>query len=252
MRLFQKLCTAFICLFLIFGLKAQNDLEVGLIEKLGNHLSDSLMVINIKGDTVRLVDQIDKPTVIMMVYYRCPGICSPLLDGVVEVVNKSDLKLTEDYQVLTISFDYREGADLAKRKSINYRNLITNQTNTDGWKFFASDSINCRAITQALGFRYKKMGNDYLHPGCIMITSKEAKITRYLNGVYFLPFEFKMSLIDAAEGKIGPTVNRLLEFCYSYDPQGKTYVLSITKVTGSIIIFISLLAFLFLVFRRKA
>ena len=53
-----------------------------------------------------------------------------------------------------------------------------------------------------------------------------------MNGIYFLPFELKMSIIDAAAGKSGPTINRVLQYCYSYDPEGQRYVMNITKVAG--------------------
>ena len=77
------------------------------------------------------------------------------------------------------------------------------------------------------------------------------KITRYMNGIYFLPFELKMTILDAAEGKTGPTINRVLQYCYSYDPEGQKYALNITKVTGTLIIFMGLILFLVLVLVRK-
>jgi protein SCO1/2 len=125
----------------------------------------------------------------------------------------------------------------------------------EGWKFFTSDSLNIARLTQSAGFKYKRTGLDFLHPATLIILSQEGKITRYMNGTYFLPFEFKMSLIDAAEGKSGPTINRILQFCYSYDPAGQQYVLNITRVAGVLIIFIALLVFFGLaikpLFRKK-
>lgn len=79
----------------------------------------------------------------------------------------------------------------------------------------------------------------------------KGKITRYMNGIYFLPFELKMSILDAAESKSGPTINRVLQYCYSYDPEGQKYVMNVTKVAGTMIIFLGLVLFLVLVFVRK-
>ena len=84
-----------------------------------------------------------------------------------------------------------------------------------------------------------------------MITSPEGIITRYMNGIYFLPFELKMSIIDASEGKTGPTINKVLQYCYSFDPEGQEYVLNITKITGTLMIFIAVIVFLVLTLKKR-
>jgi protein SCO1/2 len=80
--------------------------------------------------------------------------------------------------------------------------------------------------------------------------SPEGKITRYLNGTYFLPFEFKLAMLEASKGQAGPTINKILQYCYSYDPVGQAYVLNITKITGTIILAMGIIVFLLLVIRK--
>ena len=229
------------------------DVEIGIIEKLDHHIPLDVMLVSEHGDTVILGDIMDKPTVISFVYFRCPGICSPLMDGLANVMDRSDLVLGQDYQALTISFDHREATLLATKKKKNYLNLMEKKEQAEkGWMFFTSDSTNISRLTEAAGFRFQPAGNDFIHAATIIITDPEGKITRYMNGIYFLPFELKMSIIDAAEGKSGPTVNRVLQYCYSYDPEGRKYVLNVTKVAGTLIIFMGLLLFIGLIlFRRR-
>jgi protein SCO1/2 len=168
------------------------------------------------------------------------------------MVNKSDLVLGKDYQILTISFDQREGTDLAVKKRNNYHNLLTRpNVDKEGWKFFSGDSLNISRATDATGFRFKKAGNDFLHSAVLIVLSPDGKITRYLQGTYFLPFEFKMAIVEASEGKSGPTIFRILQFCYSYDPVGQQYVLNITKMAGTIILGIGLIVLLILVFKPR-
>ncbi|NOU60453.1 SCO family protein [Marinifilum caeruleilacunae] len=226
------------------------DFEVGVIEHLDEYIPDDIMITNEAGKLVNLKEQIDKPTALIFVYYRCPGICSPLMDGLAEVVEKSDLNLSEDYQVLTISFDPSETIDLAIKKKNNYKSLVKGKNTEEGWKFFTADSINIAKATQSMGFRYKKTGNDYTHAATVIVLSPEGKITRYLNGTYFLPFEFKLAMIEASKGQTGPTINKILQYCYSYDPVGQAYVLNITKITGTIILAMGIIVFLLLVIRR--
>ncbi|WP_372752660.1 SCO family protein [Labilibaculum sp.] len=226
------------------------DLEVGVIEQLDDTIPQNIQLTSESGELVFLKDQIDKPTAIVFVYFRCPGICSPLMDGLADVIEKSDLEIAKDYQVITISFDPSETIDLAIKKKNNYKSLIKNKNTQEGWKFYTGDSLNIAIATQALGFRYKKVGNDFTHAATVIVTSPEGKITRYLNGTYFLPFEFKLAIMEASKGQTGPTINKILQYCYSYDPVGQAYVLNVTKVTGTIILSMGLIVFLLLIFKK--
>jgi protein SCO1 len=234
---------------------AQQSLEIGVEEKLGNTVPLDIYLFNIEGDTVYLRDIYDKPTIINFVYYRCPGICSPLMDGLAEVIDRSDLVIGRDYQAITISFDPRESAMLAERKRNNYQNLMEKaDLAKEGWTFYTADSANIARLTDATGFRYKPVGNDFIHSATLIVTSPQGKITRYMNGIYFLPFELKMSILDASEGKTGPTINKVLQYCYSFDPEGQEYVFNITKVAGTLIIFFGVVIFLILILvnRKKS
>jgi protein SCO1/2 len=121
----------------------------------------------------------------------------------------------------------------------------------NGWLFFTSDSASIARVTNATGFKYKRTGNDFLHAASLTVVSNDGKITRYLNGIYFLPFEWKMAIVEASKGQSGPTLNKVLRFCYSYDPVGQTYVMNITKISGTIILFLAVLFLLILIFKSK-
>jgi protein SCO1/2 len=236
-----------------FSIRAENnesELEIGVIEHLDDTLPENIRLFHEDLGSISLDEIIDKPTVISLVYYRCPGICSPLMDGIADVIDKSDLNLGEDYQVLTISFDPREGLDLAKNKKKNYLNLMDKKEQASKhWNFFTSDSLNIAKLTNAVGFKYKPQGNDFLHSASLIFVSPEGKITRYLNGTNFLPFEFKMAILETSKGQSGPTINKVLQYCYSYDPQGQQYVLNITRVFGAFIMIIAVILFLILVLK---
>lgn len=253
LMIFSLLSTLVFAQEVINPVANNDDVEIGVVEHLDEFLPDSILLINENSQLVWLSDVIDKPTIINFVYYRCPGICSPLMEAVASVMDKSDLVPGVDYQVLTISFDPTESIDLGIRKKANYLNLMSNKVEEakTGWLFFTSDSASIVRATNATGFKYKKTGNDFLHAASLAVVSKEGKITRYLNGMYFLPFEWKMAIVEASKGQSGPTLNKVLRFCYSYDPVGQTYVMNITKVTGTLILFFGLLFLLILVFKPK-
>ncbi len=224
---------------------------LGVYEKLDTFLPDSLMFRDENANWVNLTSAIDKPTVLAMVYYECPGICTPLLNGLSEVIQRSKLELGEDYQVFTVSFNSHETSALASKKKKTYLKLSEQETHADGWKFFTGDSLSIRHLLESIGYYVKQEGKDFVHPATLVVLGKEGKITRYLHGTSFLPFDLKMAVTEASEGRSGPTINKVLEYCFSYDAEGKKYVLNTTKVSGTIIITLALFFFGSLILQGK-
>jgi Uncharacterized protein SCO1/SenC/PrrC, involved in biogenesis of respiratory and photosynthetic systems len=251
----------FLSIFFIFSIKiwaqkpfidATKDTEIGIVEHLDEYLPKDVYLINENNERVCLTDLIDKPTVINWVYFRCPGICSPLMEGLAKVMDESDLKPGIDYQVLTISFDPRETIDLGVKKKTNYLKLVNKKDEiAKGWHFFVADSASIVKGTNATGFKYKKAGNDFTHAASICMVSPQGKITRYLNGINFLPFDFKMAVIESQKGMSSPTINKIMQYCFSYDPVGQAYVLNVTKISGTLILFFAAVFFLILIFKPK-
>ncbi len=247
---------AAILLFGVHRLEAQQlpltsaKLLIGIEERVGDSISGQIRLRSERGEEVNLRSLITKPTILALVYYRCPGVCTPLMDGLAEVVKLSDMAIGRDYQILTVSFNPAEGTELASRKKRNYMNVLKLEGAEEGWLFFTADSLQIQRLTDNVGFRYQKAGNDYTHVATLIFISPDGKITRYLNGVRFLPFEFKLAILETSKGIPGPSLNKVLQYCYSYDPHGQHYVLSVTRVAGSIISFFLVILFLFLALRR--
>lgn len=222
--------------------------RLGIYENLDETLPN-LQFTNEEGEVVNLLDIIDKPTVITPVYYECPGICTPLLNGLKDVIKQADLALATDYDVITFSFDPGEKYNLARKKKNTYKGLLKNVNVEEGWTFLTGDTNSIQTLLDTLGYQVKEENGEYIHPAAIIVVSPNGKITRYLNGTYFLKFDFMMAITEASEGRSGPTVNKMLNYCFSYDPKGKTYVFNITKVAGSGMIVIVLSLFIVLALR---
>lgn len=210
--------------------------EVGVEEHLGTVIPLDAEFYDERGNLTSLRSVIDKPTVLMFVYFRCPGICSPLLTEVSKIVEGLDLELGKDYQVVTIGFDHREKFDLAASKKESYLASMRRKVNPAGWRWFVGDSATIQRVTDSAGFYFKRDGNDYIHAGVLIVLSPTGKITRYMNGVQFLPFDLKMAVVEASEGRTAPTIAKILSFCYRYDPEGRTYALNITRISAILII----------------
>ena len=213
--------------------------DVGIVEHLGSTIPLDLKFVNEKFETVTLKQLINKPTILSFVYFDCPGLCSPLLEGLGSVIQKSDLKLGKDYQVITISFNYRDTPQKAKEKKKKFTERYA-KGNSDGWIFLTTDSATIFNITHSTGFITKAVGLDFVHPSAIIAVSPQGMITRYLYGITFLPIDFKMAVYEANKEQPRPTIQKVLLLCFSYNPDNKRFALDITKVTGMVIIFLIL------------
>jgi protein SCO1/2 len=215
-------------------------LDVGVDEKLGQTVPLDLELVNEEGQRVTLRKLLDKPTLLTLNYFRCTGLCTPLLSGVAEMLGKSDQAPGKDFQVLSVSFDPRDTAEMAGLKKQNYVKQLGPAFPPDAWRFLTGDPVTTKRLADSVGFRFAKHGDDYVHAGAIMVLSPTGKVTRYMYGVTFLPFDVKMAVAEAQQDRTGPTIARFLKFCYTYDPSGRRYFVDITRVAAVLTIVLAL------------
>jgi len=227
------------------------QMQIGFDKKQGQYAALDTKLVNENGDTVLLRDVLKKPAILNLVYYQCAGTCSPLMWGVSKFIDAVDLQLGKDYQVITISFDPTENIQLGINKKASYISTMNKKEAAKYWQFFVSDSADIAKLTKSVGFNYQKINDQYVHPTGLIALAADGKITRYLRGIDFLPFEIKITMGEAANGKIGPSINRLLAICYSYDAKGNQFVFNVTRVSAIVISFFIVLTFLVLVLIRK-
>lgn len=206
--------------------------KAGMDEQLGASVPLDLVLRDEQGAPVRLGDLLDRPTVLTLVYFRCAGICSPLLNGMTDVVERTGLTPGRDFRVLTVSFDDRDGAALAAAKKRNYLAGLSRQFPPDAWRFLTGDAATTKRLADAVGFHFRREGEDFVHPAVVTVLAPGGRITRYLYGITFLPFDVKMAIVEASQGRAVPTAARVLQLCYSYDPAGRRYYLDLTRLAG--------------------
>jgi protein SCO1 len=223
----------------------------GIVENLGSYVPDDVLLTDEYGRQVNVKDLVTMPTVFSFVYFRCPGICTPLLTGLQQVVDRVDMQPGKDFNVITITIDQTETYLMASEKKTNYMDEMTREMPVDSWRFLTGDSVNIRKISDALGFGFERQGIDFMHGAGIMMVAPDGKIVRYLYGTDFLPLDFKLAVIEASEGRIGTAIGKIMKFCFSYDPEGRKYVLNVTRIAGGSIIILLVVFFTFLIFKKK-
>ena len=223
--------------------------EVGIDEKLGATIPLDIVLKDEDGKPVTLRQLINKPTILTLNYFRCAGICTPQLGGVAEVLNRTQAIPGQELQVLTVSFDERDEPEVAAQKRTNYLAEITRPFPPAAWRFLTGPSQTTKALADAVGFKFKAQGDDFIHAAAIIFISPTGKITRYMYGVTYLPADVQLAAQEAARGEAQPTINKFLKFCFSYDPVGRKYVLNTTSI-GATVIILAALIFVFALTRK--
>lgn len=243
-----------IILFLFVGCSllsySQFSKEVGIDEHLGDTIPLNVTFTNEQNQSVTVGSLINKPTILSFVYFDCPGICTTLQEGISDLIERSDLVLGKDYDIITISFNYRDNTEKALQKKANFITKLSKEQAAH-WNYLTGDSASINKMLTSAGYKLKIAGLDFIHPSAIIMLSPKGKITRYLYGLTFLPFDLKMSVIEAQKGISQPTINKVLQFCYSYEPEGRRYTLEITKLAGVFTLIVVITLFIVLMVRRK-
>jgi len=220
---------------------------VGIEPQLGQTIPLDLIFYDEDGEPVALSDVIQRPTALTLVYYRCPGICTPLLNALASTVDavadKWEMTPGADYQLLTISFDprERETPDLGRNKKAALLRSLENKVEDSDWRFLTGEQKNITALTQAVGFNYIPSNQDFTHAGTVIFLTQEGKIVSYLDGgpklspmkearPRILPMEMKLAIIDATAGTPRTLMKKVQALCFSYDPSGKGYVLQVNRL----------------------
>ncbi|MFL5815855.1 MAG: SCO family protein [Bdellovibrionia bacterium] len=180
----------------------------------------------------------DKPHILVFSYYRCPNLCTLVLNGLVESMKKLPQKLGKDFDVITVSINPEERSSLALMKQRSYLARY-GQTSTHDWHFLVGQNASIRALTYAAGFHYEKdsLSGEYNHPSGIIVLSPKGKIIRYLFGIQYDPKTLSESLDDAKLGRIGSLAEEILLYCFHYSPSANKNgraVLAVVRLVGFI------------------
>jgi protein SCO1 len=226
-------------------------------EHLGGYIPLYLKFTNNDSQLVSLQSYFhkDRPVIIVLAYYTCPMLCTMVLNGLGDGVRDMNLIPGKDYEILTVSIDSSETSLLAEAKKTNYVNYVGRPDIADGWTFFVGKQNAIDSLAKALGFHYyyDKDQKQFAHPAVVFVLSPSGEITRYLYGLEFKSKDLKFALLEAAQGKIGSTIDKIVLYCYHYDPNAKGYVLFATKLMriGGVVTVVILILFLGIFWRRE-
>ena len=221
---------------LIFSADSPSDKYLNSIDvenKIGNKIDTSISLVNEYGDSFKISEYLNSnPTVLVMAYYECPMLCSMVMNGLSDAINGSDLNPGLDFNVLTVSIDPSENSDLAKQKKNNYINQYFSDIKEDFWTFTTSNSSDINKLSDQLGFNYSydSYTDQYAHPAVIYILNEEGEISHHLFGVTPSSNDFTLAINEASDGKFASIFDKILLYCYQYNPDAGSYSIVATNV----------------------
>jgi protein SCO1/2 len=225
------------------GVTPPQLLGVGVDEHLGRPIDLNLTFIAENGYPVALKDFFHKgkPVILNLIYYQCPMLCNLILNGQTQVMREIPWTPGDQYEVVTISIDPSESFNLAREKKAVYVNSFNRAA--PGWHFLCDNEGNAKKLAEQIGYhyRYDEQQGQFAHPAAIFILTPEGKIARYLYGVRFRPMDVRFALAEASENRTTMTVERILLYCYHYDPKAGAYVVfasTVMRIGGALTVFI--------------
>jgi protein SCO1 len=228
---------------------------VGIEEHLGRTIDLDLTFNDENGKVVKLRDFFNKgrPVLLDLVYFNCPQLCTLILNRQVEIMRQMPQTPGKEYEILSISIDPRETPEIASQKKASY--LASYGKPAPGWHFLTDRDDNAKRLAELIGYHYRwdPRIQQYAHLAGIMILTPEGKMARYLYGINYRALDLRFGLAEAAENRSTSTIDKVLLFCYHYDPVENKYVLfanNFMKAGGALTVLI-LGWFLFRMFRAE-
>jgi protein SCO1 len=238
------------------GITPQELKKVAFDQRLGVQVPLDLPFRDETGQPVQLSRYFTgRPVVLALVYYECPMLCTQALNGLVRSLKVLALEPGRDYAIVTVSFNPAETPAEAAQKKDLYVSRLKKAGASDAWHFLTGPESSIRLLTDTVGFHYvyDKATNQYAHPTGIIVLTPEGKTSKYVYGIDYGPRDLRLALVEASDHKVGTPADRLLLYCYHYDPATGKYGLVLLNVMrlGGVVTVGSIGAFILIMRRHE-
>ena len=231
--------------------------NVDVVEHLGGPLPKDAIFRDAAGNMVRLGDFFDgkRPVAIVFAYHTCPMLCTLVLDGFARGLKAVPWTVGQEFDVIALSIDPRDTPASATKKRDQIVEKYGRGGNATGWHFLTGDENNIRKVTDAVGFQFHfdERRQEYAHPAAMYLGTPDGNLARYLYGIEFASNDIRLGLLEASQGRSISTVEKLIMYCYHYDPAGKKYALVAMNVmrVGGVLTLLFIGGFFVLMWTRE-
>lgn len=224
--------------------------EEWVTEKTGQFVPLEATFKDEKGKVITLAELVDRPTLLLPVYYFCPRACSFDQANLAEAIKKTSHP-KGSFRVISMSFNEVEPPEAAAIAKPNYTELLGPDFPEDGWVFLTGDKENILRVTNAIGYTFKKQSDHlFIHPSALVALSSEGQIIKYIYGS-FLHGDVDLALAEAEKGTPATSIRRFLSFCFNYSPKQNQTIFTILKLSTVTLLVAGFFYFVFFFLRKK-
>ncbi len=185
----------------------------------GTYLPLDSSFLDETGSTVTLKDLIDRPTLLLPVYFHCPNSCTLNLSHLTDAVNRSSFTPGKDFNLIAFSFNDQDDPAKAKAAKDNYLRLLPESFPTESWKFLTGSKEDILALTSSIGYRFdQRKDGTFVHPSALVAVAADGMIIKYVYGT-FIGGDVDMAISEAQKGRPALSVRRFLDYCFNYAPE---------------------------------
>jgi protein SCO1/2 len=195
--------------------------DVDVVEHLGAALPDGPWRDE-AGHVVELRDFTggERPLLLVLAYYRCPMLCSLVLERAVGLVRSLDGTGAPPFQALTVSFDPRDTPEAAAARR---------EQAGAAWPFLVGEPAAVDAFMRRAGVsvRYDAATDQYAHAAIWLVITPQGEVSRYLYGIAPPTQEVERALMEAAAGRTSTSLERILMRCFAWDPAKRKFAATV-------------------------
>ena len=199
---------------------------INITEKMGAFIDLNLEFSNEQGKKMKIGSYFNKskPVLFTIIYYKCPNLCQLHLNGLMK--GMKGLDITDDFEFVALSMDSTETPYLAQSKKTNYIKQYK-LPSPDNLHFLTGQKKSINKISQQVGFKFRwnEEQKQFAHLPVAYVLTPTGQISRYLYGVEMETKTLKLSLVEASQGRIGGLIERILLFCFQFDPRKNRYTI---------------------------
>lgn len=235
--------TAAIALALALAAPAQAGAEetvpeelqnISIVDRAGASIPADVVLTDGQGRRVTVGSYLGdgKPLLLVLAYYRCPMLCSLVVNGLTDGLKELAWSAGDQFRVLVVSFDPRDTVEVARAKRENYLAEYGRRPGDRGFELLVGEEAEVRRLADAVGFRYRwdEKTGQYAHAAGAFVITPQGRLSRTLYGIVFPPQQLRLALVEAAQGKLGSAWDQVVLFCYHYDADARGYVLAANRL----------------------
>jgi protein SCO1/2 len=231
--------------------------RVALVQKLDSQVPLDAMFRDESGKIVRLGDYFKsgRPVLLDFMYYRCPMLCSTVLEGTTSALTELKFDIGKEFDVITVSIDPRDTPEQAALKKDHYIKRYGRLSSAAGWHFLTAADPSIKRLTSAVGFEYAydPKSDQFAHGAALLVLTPQGRVSRYFYGFEYKPRDLRLALVEASSNRIGTATDQFLLLCFHYDPSTGKYsktAMNIVRV-GGLATVLSLASFIFIMLRNE-